>query len=281
MTQRSYYLMMMLLALLLVYLFVSAPVPLDAQASKQRTVSIKKVLEIANAMNSEARSLYTGKIVGPGKKQGVKFDENWEKDDVEAGPLPAQFLRLVARELQRSPVRLGLYLGSDYPINTANKFTNEQAGFFSELKNTGQPQFFYTKDTQQYGYMFADIAMVKACVSCHNKHDDSPKQNWRMNDVMGATTWIYPEQKISIEQTMQLIKVLRNSFKQSYSRYLDEVSHFSKRPEIGKRWPASGFYLPSVEQFMQELDKRMSSATLKSVIALSTTKVNTEATKKE
>ena len=281
MMSRGYYLLMMLLALLLVYLFVTAPVPLDSQASTQRNISISKVLEIANAMNSEARSLYAGKIVGPGKKQSIKFDENWDKDDVEAGPLPAQFLRLVARELQRSPVRLGLYLGSDYPINSANRFSGEQAGFFDQLKASGKPRFFYIEDTRQYGYMFADVAVVKACVSCHNEHDDSPKQDWRLDDVMGATTWTYPHETISLEQALELIKVLRNSFRQSYSRYLDKVSRFRVKPVIGERWPGQGFYLPSVEQFMQVLDKRMATETLTSLIALNATPVNVKATEKE
>ena len=82
------------------------------------------------------RRLYTKDIVGAGEKNGLRFDEDWRDAAVEAGPLPAQFLRATAMSLERSKVRLGLYLGSDYPINSANKFSGEQLLKFHELRKT-------------------------------------------------------------------------------------------------------------------------------------------------
>src|SRR5215831_541701 len=34
--------------------------------------------------------------------------------------------------------------------------------------------------------IYADKAVSQACMGCHNAHPDSPKQNFKLNDVMGA-----------------------------------------------------------------------------------------------
>ena len=100
----------------------------------ENAFSVEEVLEMVSKENDITRTLYTKAIVGKGKAQGMKFDEDWRKDDVEAGPLPALFLRGVATSIKKSPVPLGLYLGSDFPINAANKFVGKQADLFKEIK---------------------------------------------------------------------------------------------------------------------------------------------------
>jgi len=56
-----------------------------------------------------ARAIWTKEIVGEGKKAGLKFDEHWRDADLEAGPLPALFLRETAKSMERSPLRLSLF----------------------------------------------------------------------------------------------------------------------------------------------------------------------------
>jgi len=34
--------------------------------------------------------------------------------------------------------------------------------------------------------VYADVAVSKACTSCHNGHQDSPKTDFALNDVMGG-----------------------------------------------------------------------------------------------
>jgi hypothetical protein len=34
--------------------------------------------------------------------------------------------------------------------------------------------------------VYADKAVSKACVSCHNEHRDSPRTDFKLNDVMGG-----------------------------------------------------------------------------------------------
>jgi hypothetical protein len=34
--------------------------------------------------------------------------------------------------------------------------------------------------------VYADLAVTQACIGCHNAHPDSPKRDFKLNDVMGA-----------------------------------------------------------------------------------------------
>lgn len=251
-----------------VYLFVTAPVPLETDRGLNKKISIEKIFKILNDENKIVRSIYTKEIVIKGKKSGLKFDENWQDEGIVAGPLPAQFLRETAKNLERRPVRLGLYLGSDYPINEANKLTGTQLVNFENIKKTMDDRFFHVNDMGVYVYMSADIAIAKACVSCHNKHRQSPKNNWALNDVMGATTWTYPDEKISIEDALLMISEFQLSVKTSYERYINHIASKDSPPLIGKKWPVDGYYLPSSKEFMRQVTSKSSVNTMSSLVQI-------------
>jgi hypothetical protein len=106
--------------------------------------------------------------------------------------------------------------------------------------------------------MFADVAVAPGCVSCHNGHPNSAKTDWKLNDIMGATTWSYPKDKVTIEEVLQIIAALRSGFAAAYGGYLTKVATFEKPPEVGERWPRDGYFLPTREIFMREFERRAS-----------------------
>ncbi|MDH5601879.1 MAG: hypothetical protein OEY78_11320, partial [Gammaproteobacteria bacterium] len=126
-SKQQFAIAVLILMMLIVYLFVTAPPPLQDEKKSGTQLPIEFVLRLANEENKVVRKLYTKEIVQAGKKIGIKFDEQWQEKSVVAGMLPAQFLRETATYLEKSPVRLGLYLGSDYPINRANLLEGLQA----------------------------------------------------------------------------------------------------------------------------------------------------------
>lgn len=251
---------------LIVYLFVSAPPPLAAPASADRTVPIAAILSVLELENDAARALWTEEIVDRGLAVGLAFGERWQESATHEGPLPALFLRETARQLERSAVRLRLFLGSHQPINAANKLTGDQATTFGELERTGVPQFFFDASTAMHTAMFADRAIVERCVTCHNRHRDSPKSDWRLHDVMGATTWMYPDDAVSVERAVAMIGALRASTRAAYASYLEKAATFPRAPAVGTRWPRDGYYLPSADAFMAELARRTSTATVHGLI---------------
>jgi hypothetical protein len=246
------------------YLFVTAPAALPEPGSEEggQRIQTRTLLKICAAENAGVRKLYTSRIVGPGKDVGLSFDEDWQRPGVDAGPLPALFLRETARNLERRPEPLGLFLGSDAPISEANLFGGVQATEFAAMRAEPMPRFFFTPDLGLHTAMFPDVAIAPACVTCHNEHPNSPKDDWKLNDVMGATTWTYPSDAVTLSEALSVIDALRQSVREAYASYVEKSKSFAAPPEIGERWPTSGYYLPSTETFMQEAERSTSVDTL-------------------
>jgi adenylate cyclase len=251
------------------YLFFTAPEPLNKSTNKEPyTFSVNDGFMIIGNINDEYRTWYTKKIVGDGKKVGLNFDEDWLNDEVEAGPLPALFLRSTSTFLEKSPIPLGLYLGSDFPISKSNLLTGIQKEKFKEIKQDKQPKFFFDNETNRHIAMFADFASANACVSCHNNHKDSPKKDWKLNDIMGATTWSYPRDSLTTNELISWINVYNLSVQNTYSSYLDKTKNFkhSEQPIIGEKWPIEGNFLPSSDIFLDTILNKVSITLAKKII---------------
>lgn len=243
-------------AALSIYLFVNAPPPLPEPINETKPAySVKEAFNMLAKENDLTRRLYTLCIVGEGKKQGLQFDENWQDDNIEAGPLPALFLRETSNNIEKSGIGLGLYLGSDFPISKANKFSGIQDERFQEVKKDGQPRFFFDERVQRYTAMFPDYASVNTCVSCHNDHEQSPKKDWKLNDVMGATTWTYPKDSLTSDELIQAFKTYKEGVKTTYALYITKMRNVKKdkAPVIGTGWPSKGLYIPDTEIFIDSL----------------------------
>lgn len=253
------------LALGVVAVIVNAPPP-DSDAVSGTAIPIADVFAILEAENDVARALWTKEIVGKGKERGLAFDKHWREPDVEAGPLPALFLRETAESLRRNPLPLYLFLGSDFPISDANKFTGLQDTHFKRIKATGEPQFFLDEDVGMQTAMFSDIAVAEACVSCHNSDPDTPKADWRLGDIMGATTWSYPSAEVGAQEALALVGALRQSIRRAYEEYLAKAATFADPPAVGEEWPADGYSLPTADEFMRVAELRASPATLHSLL---------------
>jgi hypothetical protein len=266
MTNRRFWITTLALACLGIYLFVNAP-PLPEETRTASAIPVAQMFELLESQNDAVRALWTQEIVGEGKKVGLKFDEHWRDPDLDAGPLPALFLRETAKSLEKDPVRLSLFLGSDYPINPANRFEGLQMEKFLLLKATQKPQFFYTQDTRLHTALFPDLAVSQVCIECHNRHEHTPKTDWRLNEVMGATTWMYPEATVSLEELLQVIAALERGFRDAYAACMSKVETFANPPAVGKHWPREGYFLPSLEVFMDEVLRRTAPQTLKALQA--------------
>ncbi len=249
-----------------IYLFAQRPTPLVDSESAGRVIPVEKMFRIVAAENNAARELYTKNIVGYGMKVGLGFSEKWREADVAAGPLPALFLREAATSIQKSRIPLGLFLGSDFPIARSNNFGSAQAERFKMMRASSKPQFFYSPDIKLQVAMFADLAVAPGCVTCHNEHPKSPKVDWKLGDIMGATTWSYPKDKVTLEEMVQIISAYRGGVVDAYEAYLAKAAKFSKPPEVGDRWPEDGYFLPSKDVFVKEFERRASGNTISLIL---------------
>ncbi|MEM9350188.1 MAG: DUF3365 domain-containing protein [Pseudomonadota bacterium] len=242
--------------LVAIWLFATAPPDLPDEAvgvASARALEVEKMFNSVNAINDAARTIYTGRIVGPGLKSGLKFGEDWNEPGIDKGPLPALFLRLAAAKIEAKPPQLGLYLGSDAPINASNLFSNEQAVAFEEVKATEGPVF-STAEGVGFVAMYPDFAGAQPCVTCHNEHADSPKTDWELGDVMGATTWTFPRSTLGPDDYLTTTDAFMTAVAEAYSDYLTKVQGFAEPVEIGPGWPEPGkLIVPDLETFMAEV----------------------------
>jgi len=148
-----------------------------------------------------------------------------------------------------------LYLGSDFPINKANLFTGKQSELFAEIRKDSASKFFYDDANKLHTAMFPDFASAAPCVSCHNDHEQTSKTDWKLNDIMGATTWTYPKEKLTLEEAQSLVEAYRTGIVATLGEYVEEIEGFenSEKPEIGPKWPTEGLYVPSPEAFLDSV----------------------------
>lgn len=260
------------LAVVGIYLFATAPAELDEGAGGRRDVPVETLFRMIDAENASVRALYTSEVVGPGLKQGLKYREDWRLKDVHAGPLPALLLRETANRLQQRVPDLSLFLGSTFPIEDSNHFKGAQLKYFAALEKEREPQFFRDDSTGRYTAMFPDIAAAPPCVKCHNEHPKSPRKNWKLNDVMGATTWSFARKDVSVDELVTILAAYRTSAIESYEAYLKKTAAFEPdaRPKLGEKWPADGMFLPDVATFRTRVEERNSAKTLNALLKAKT-----------
>ena len=158
-------------------------------------VSAERVADMVHAVIQSHRTFYTVDIVERLQAKGIVVaSENWQSANTL--PLPVQFLQESAHLAVNTPTKIGYKLIGLWPINKRNgpKTEFEQKGLLATLQNPDRP---YTEVVMQGGAkylqaIYADRAISQACIGCHNAHPDSPKQNFKQNDVMGAIMVTFP-----------------------------------------------------------------------------------------
>ena len=252
-----------LLILLGIYLLISAPFQLKTTDQHiGQKISVQTLFQIVAEENNKIRKQWTQDIVSDGQKIGLFFGEEWHRKGEEKGPLPALFLREIAASLEKTPIALSLFLGSDFPINQTNIFNGIQNTAFQRLKNSDENQYFFDNDIKRHTAMFPDKVVVAACKNCHNEHPDTPKNDWLLNDIMGATTWTYPEDSVTRDELINIINELRSAFAKTYRLFLIKSQTFQHKPVIGNKWPVDGYFLPTEAVFMQRFKTLSSESTL-------------------
>ena len=247
-------------SLMLAYLLATAPEPLVGSEEVNFAMSTEEALTLLAHENDVTRTLYTRAIVGKGKEHGLQFSEDWQHQEVIAGPLPALFLRGVADYLTSSDVPLGLYLGSDFPIESSNRFQGKQAEEFKKMRADGKPKIFRDEVLGETIGMYPDLATAKACVSCHNDHENTTKSDWVLGDLMGATTWSYPGDSVTTDEFLSMLLAYRSGVAEVWESYLKEVEQLEEeeRPEVGEKWPSTGFNLPNASVFQDSVASQSS-----------------------
>jgi phosphoserine phosphatase RsbU/P len=127
-------------------------------------------------------------------------------------PLPATFVREVSEQMARTQNGYITRLISPWPINKEKgpQDAFEIEAFASLAARPNEP--FVRADTVEgravMRVLVADLASSASCVSCHNVHPQSPKHDFRLNDLMGGLEVIIPMDQYLAESRRDLAMTL-------------------------------------------------------------------------
>lgn len=161
----------------------------------------KVVADSMFAVMEADRAIYTKKVVSRIKAEGqIDVVEQWEDSGNLHMPLPAQMFRMGAERAKDSKYnKSGFFyqLKSPWPINKQNKPVTEveKAGFAFLEANGGEEPFYGEEVLDGKKYLtaiYADVAVAAACINCHNGHEDTPRSDFELGDVMGGVVLRLP-----------------------------------------------------------------------------------------
>jgi hypothetical protein len=135
------------------------------------------------------RAFYTTHVVERMQVRGIVVaSENWEMRGTL--PLPAQFLMEAARTVAEKRNGIRYRLLSLWPINQRNGPSTEfeRVGLEAVQNNPDRPYtgFVDSGANRFFQAVYADRAISQACLGCHNAHENSPRRDFKRNDVMGG-----------------------------------------------------------------------------------------------
>jgi len=153
-------------------------------------ISPQTMADSLHMVMASDRTVYTKLIVNRLVKEDkvIKASEHW-KDD-KALVLPAQMFRYGAEMVAEKGGNFSYSLISEWPINSQNnaKTEIEKVGLKYIAANPGKNYYSEEKlgDKKYFTAIYADTGVAPACVSCHNKHKDSPRTDFKLGEVMGG-----------------------------------------------------------------------------------------------
>ena len=153
------------------------------------SLPVEVVADYVHAVIEADREVYTRHVVERMQTKGVVVaSENWEEKHTLL--LPAQFLMESGRVMAKKDIGIQYRLISLWPINKRNVASSEveKIGLGTILTHPTKPYTGFVKEggARYFQAIYPDLAVTQACIGCHNAHPESPKQDFKINDVMGA-----------------------------------------------------------------------------------------------
>ncbi len=168
---------------------------MSAQAGEPSGTPPEMVADYLHAVIQAERTLYSTHVVE--RLQDLKVTEAAEEWKARGTlPLPAQMLQMTGQEVQGYGLGLRIRLASLWPIYEKNRPADqfERAGLEAVANDPKKPYtgMIIQGDKNYFKAIYADRAVTKACVQCHNNHATSPKRDYKLYDVIGGIIISFP-----------------------------------------------------------------------------------------
>ena len=138
----------------------------------------------------EFRTIYTSEVVNTAKLQGMEITHDYHNKS-NAIPLPATLSMLLGDRMGGGVNGTATRLYSPFPFpwredegGLKDNFSNEAWKFLQTFPQQTYSKFEENEQGQFLRYAKADL-MRASCVDCHNSHESTPKDDWKVGDVRG------------------------------------------------------------------------------------------------
>ncbi|NRA38929.1 MAG: DUF3365 domain-containing protein [Planctomycetes bacterium] len=143
---------------------------------------------------SSFRTLYTSEVIKNIPKNHVEISHDYDKKE-NAIPLPATLtIKLAELSRQSDGFDISLFSSHPFPWRKQRQLDEFSLRAIRLLKNNPQSPVSEVQDVKGrkvLRYAEADI-MRASCIQCHNNHPDTPKNNWKVNDLRGVLAVTIP-----------------------------------------------------------------------------------------
>lgn len=158
-------------------------------SEKTPGIPASRAADFIHAVIKANRTIYSEVIVERlAATISLEATENWEEEDTLL--LPAQFLSLSSQMVSEKGIDMNYRLTSLWPINIKNKPKSkfEESALQKILNDPSKAQISVIplNGKKIFTAVYPDLAVIKACVKCHNNHPRSPKKDFKLGDVMGG-----------------------------------------------------------------------------------------------
>jgi methyl-accepting chemotaxis protein len=178
--------------ILVSYIWVSA---------KQQTIDASVVSANATVVQFKTlRAYYTERVVNKVKAAGGMRVDASHEGRADAIPLPATMIHELSEALSKdeSGTKVRLYSRYPFPNRASRQLDRFAQDALAELERNPEAVFVRNEEVDGQPAVrvaIADRMTVEACVSCHNSHPQSPKKDWKPQDVRGALEVVVPVQR--------------------------------------------------------------------------------------
>lgn len=167
----------------------------DKNALGPTSLPARVVADLLHAVIMAHRNFYTIHIVNPLLQEGiVDVSEDWRMK--KALPLPVQLLQETSGMAELASLDIHYHLISQWPINKANAPVTEfeRRGLEAVQTQPTKPysSTFVSGSGRRFGTVYADLAVTRVCIDCHNTHTNSPRSDFKVGDVMGGLVISFP-----------------------------------------------------------------------------------------
>lgn len=135
------------------------------------------------------RGYYTKNVIKKILANGGVHPSINHKTEEDGIPLPATFIHDMSDLLAKNDTTVKLYSAFPFPNRATRKLDDFQTQAWAEISK--QPDLRFVRTEVHEGktivrVAIADKMVAQGCVNCHNTRSDTPKDDWKLNDVRGV-----------------------------------------------------------------------------------------------